>query len=86
MAGNERLPYQVEIAVKDGRVVKTQCLQADRAIERPPGSAERQMKFADCLRWVGLNNKSNWYERTVDLANASSFRLLWDEMQQDFRQ
>jgi hypothetical protein len=86
MAGNERLPYQVEIALRDGRVVKTQRLHADGAIERPLGSSERQMKFADCLRWAGLNNKSNWYERAVDLANASSFRLLWDEMQQGLRQ
>ncbi|WP_313613021.1 hypothetical protein [Agrobacterium sp.] len=66
--------------------MKTQRLRADGAIERPPGSAKRNMKFADCLGWAGRRDKSNWYERVVDLANAGSFQLLWDEMQQDFRQ
>jgi 2-methylcitrate dehydratase PrpD len=80
--GTERLPHQVDIHLNDGRHFKIERLHADGSIQKPLGSAQQQMKFADCLRWAGLNADGDAWQRLMDVEDATSFRSLWADVTQ----
>ncbi|HEX8044430.1 MmgE/PrpD family protein [Rhizobium sp.] len=52
--GIERLPHQVIVNLRDGRSLKTERLHATGSVAMPLTTADRRSKFADCLRWAGL--------------------------------
>jgi 2-methylcitrate dehydratase PrpD len=83
--GTERLPHQVDIHLNDGRHLKIERLHADGSIQKPLGSAQRQMKFADCLTWADLNADGDAWHRLMGVEDTTSFRSLWAEVSHSLR-
>ncbi|WP_234879105.1 MmgE/PrpD family protein [Sinorhizobium americanum] len=73
--GIERLPHQVTINLRDGRSLKTERLHATGSAAMPLTAGDRRLKFADCMRWAGLNAEKT-HEVFLNFEDAASLKHL----------
>jgi hypothetical protein len=72
----DRLPHQVTVRLRDGRVIHAERKQAKGSMTDPFDEEDRRAKFSDCCRRLGEAVLTSLYDRLQSLDDASDLAFL----------
>jgi hypothetical protein len=74
--GNGRLPHQVTIRLRDGRVIQAERKEAKGSAADPFDDEDRRAKFFDCCRPLGEAALTVLYDRLQSLDETPDLAFL----------
>ena len=76
LAGNGRLPHQVTVRLRDGRVIRAERKDAKGSVAYPFDDEDRRAKFFDCCASLDGAALTALYDRLQSLDEASDLGFL----------